>query len=127
MVRFTLLTLALIGACIADAGAASPALLRIPADADAVRNAQAEWAKALGVPQEITNSIGMKLVLIPPGQFTSGPNGSTSRVTLAKAYYIGITEVTLGQYRRFRADHKVDDAADEFNEDDRPAAMVSWE
>ena len=28
------------------------------------------WARHLGVPVEYTNSIGMKFVLIPPGEFT---------------------------------------------------------
>ena len=33
---------------------------------------QAACAKQLGVPAEITNSIGMKLVLIPSGEFMMG-------------------------------------------------------
>ena len=33
---------------------------------------QEAWAKHLGVPVEQTNSIGMKLVLIPPGEFEMG-------------------------------------------------------
>ena len=56
-----------------------------------------------------------------------GPNGSKYRVTLSKPFYAGVTEVTLGQYRRFKPGHKVEGADDEFNEDDRPAAMVSWD
>ena len=56
-----------------------------------------------------------------------GPNGSKYRVTLSKPFYAGVTEVTLGQYRKFRRGHKVEGADDEFNEDDRPAALVSWD
>ena len=107
--------------------AASPDLLRLPADEQAVVKAQADWAASLGVPVELTNSLGMKLVLIPPGQFIMGPNGSTHRVRLAKPYYLATTEVTLGQYRRFRAEHRVERADEAFNADDRPAAMVSWD
>jgi formylglycine-generating enzyme required for sulfatase activity len=107
--------------------AATPDLLRLPAGAGAVRTSQRDWADSLGVPVEATNSLGMKLVLIPPGHFTLGPNGSTYRVTLSKPFYIAATEVTLGQYRRFRADHSVEGAEAEFNFADRPAAMVSWE
>ena len=33
---------------------------------------QEAWAKHLGVPVEYTNSIGMKFVLIPPGEFMMG-------------------------------------------------------
>ena len=38
----------------------------------ASQRAPSAWAKHLGMPVEITNSIGMKLVLIPPGQLTMG-------------------------------------------------------
>jgi formylglycine-generating enzyme required for sulfatase activity len=75
---------------------------------------------------ELTNSVGMNLVLIPGGRFEMGPNGSKYRVTLAKPFYLGVTEVTLGQYRRFKPDHKIPGADAEFNGDDRPVAMVSW-
>src|SRR5262245_26330184 len=101
-------------------------VLRSPFDADRAQPLQREWAKAHGVEVKVTNSIGLKLVLIPGGQFTMGPNGSTHRVTLSKSFYLGVTEVTLGQYRQFKAGHKIDGADDEFNADDRPAALVSW-
>ena len=103
-----------------------PPLLGLPFRAERARTLQAEWAGALGLRTEIANSVGMKLVLIPGGRFTMGPNGSTYRVTLSKPYYLGVTEVTLGQYRRFRPGHRVEGAADEFNADDRPAALLSW-
>jgi formylglycine-generating enzyme required for sulfatase activity len=103
-----------------------PPLASLPFDAERARSLQAEWAKTFGLEAEVTNSLGMRLVLIPGGRFDMGPNGSKYRVTLAKPFYLGRTEVTLGQYRRFRAGHKVDGADAEFNADDRPAAMVSW-
>ncbi len=53
----------------ADA-AATPAIA--PFDAAHARELQLAWAKRLGVPIEVTNSIGMKLVLIPPGEFLMG-------------------------------------------------------
>src|SRR4051812_27757641 len=112
---------------LALAGVPAPPMLRPPFDAERARVLQAEWAKAQGVPVALTNSLGMKLVLIPGGQFTMGPSGSTYRVTLAKPFYLGVTEVTLGQYRRFKKGHRVEGADDEFNADDRPAAMVSWD
>ena len=55
-----------------------------------------------------------------------GPDGHKHRVTLAKPYYLGATEVTMGQYRAVKEGHTVAGAAREFNDDDRPAAMVSW-
>ncbi len=60
-------------------------------------------------PRTITNSIGMKLVLIPKGQFTMGSpveeEGSEDdetphAVTLTTDYYLGVTEVTQDQFRR---------------------------
>lgn len=101
--------------------------VRFPFGAEAAKQYQEEYGKAVGLPTEVTNSVGMRLVLIPPGRFEMGPNGSKYRVNLARAFYVGATEVTLGQYRRFQPGHRVDGAADEFNADDRPAAMVSWD
>ena len=43
-----------------------------PFDAARAKQHQEAWADYLGVPAETTNSIGMKLVLIPPGQFDMG-------------------------------------------------------
>lgn len=107
-------------------GAAEPPLPRLPFDASRAAALREEWAKALGQAPSFTNSIGMKLVLIPSGTFDMGPNGSKYRVTLRKAFYLGTTEVTMGQYRRFKRDHKVPEAAAEFNADGMPAAWVSW-
>ncbi|MFM9065816.1 MAG: formylglycine-generating enzyme family protein [Planctomycetota bacterium] len=59
--------------------------------------------------QEITNSIGMKLVLIPKGKFLMGsPETEAARdadeqqheVTLSRDYYLGAYEVTQGQYKK---------------------------
>ena len=60
-------------------------------------------------PKEITNSIGMKLVLIPKGTFQMGSlvseeghekNEHLHEVTISKDYYLGVTEVTQGQYEK---------------------------
>jgi formylglycine-generating enzyme required for sulfatase activity len=109
-----------------EAGPPLPPLPQLPFDATRAKALQQEWARALGREAQFTNSVGMPLVLIPGGRFILGPNGSTYRVTLARPYYLGATEVTLGQYRRFKPGHKVEGADDEFNADDRPAARVSW-
>ena len=58
-------------------------------------------------PKEITNSIGMKLVLIPKGTFMMGSpetekgrqeNETQHEVTISKDYYLGVHEVTQAQY-----------------------------
>lgn len=106
--------------------AADPPLRTAPFDAAAAAAARAEWAKALAAPAEFAAG-GLTFVLIPPGRFTMGPNGSTHRVTLAKPFYLATTETTLGAYRSFKPGHRVEGAADAANADDRPAAMVSWD
>ncbi len=58
-------------------------------------------------PKEITNSIGMKLLLIPKGTFMMGSpetekgrqeNETQHEVTISKDYYLGVHEVTQAQY-----------------------------
>lgn len=76
-------------------------------------------------PQRIVNSIGMELVRIEPGAFLMGESNEVPvglhedmpylmagdwderpvrRVEITRPYYIGVTEVTLEQYRRFDPD-----------------------
>jgi formylglycine-generating enzyme required for sulfatase activity len=86
----------------------SPVLLTAPFDAARARIVQKAWAKRLGKPSPVErNSIGMELILIPPGKFTMGsPVAENGRkedetqveVTLTKAFYIGKTEVTQAQW-----------------------------
>ncbi|MEZ5500805.1 MAG: SUMF1/EgtB/PvdO family nonheme iron enzyme [Steroidobacteraceae bacterium] len=58
---------------------------------------------------------GAALQLITGGQFNMGsarreqgrrPNESLRAVTLKRPFYIGVTEVSNGEFRRFRPDHK---------------------
>ncbi len=92
---------------------------------------QEVWAKQLDVPIEQTNSIGLSLILIPPGIFLmgsspeqvevaidmeeqfrtkTGPDATRKllenetpqhRVTLSRPLLMGSTELTIGQFRRF--------------------------
>ena len=109
------------------AGPAPPPAIA-PFDAAKAKEHQAAWAKYLGVPVEMTNSIGMKFVLIPPGEFDMGSTEAevaklleeakatnlTSwyidrlpaeapkhRVRITKPFWLGRHEVTRGQFRRF--------------------------
>ena len=50
-----------------------------PFDEKKAKEHQAAWAKYLGVPVEMTNSIGMKFVLIPPGEFDMGTTDADLR------------------------------------------------
>ncbi len=59
----------------------------------------------------LTNSLGMKLARIPPGEFLMGaPEGDPDaqadekprhRVRLSRPFYLGVHEVTVGQFRAF--------------------------
>ena len=95
-----------------------------PFTAEQARKHQEEWAKYLGVPVEYENSIGMKFVLIPPGEFTMGStpaaieealaasSGDKSwqafikseapqhKVILTQPYYLGLHEVTQAQFKK---------------------------
>jgi formylglycine-generating enzyme required for sulfatase activity len=87
-----------------------PALATAPFSAQQARAHQEAWAEHLGQPREITNSIGMKLVLIPPGEFMMGSpeseegrldwEGPQHRVRITKPFYFGVYQVTQEEYER---------------------------
>jgi formylglycine-generating enzyme required for sulfatase activity len=102
---------------------ASPADAIVPFDADEAKTYQQTWADHLGVPAEYTNSIGMKFVLIPPGEFMMGSTPEEAgpalrlanndhwrqcvesespkhQAVLTQPFYLGVYEVTQAQYER---------------------------
>jgi len=104
-----------------------PAPAISPFSAEKAKQHQEEWAKHLGVQVEITNSIGMKFRVVPPGEFMMGSSkeeiakllaeakqqqsqwsieripqeGPRHKVTLTKPFGVSIYEVTRGQFRQF--------------------------
>jgi len=90
-------------------------------------------------PKEITNSIGMKLVLIPKGTFMMGSpeseeghqrnNETQHEVTISKDYYLGVYEVTQAQYEKVIGKNpSLFQRAIVGNEiADRPVENVSWD
>ena len=138
-----LLTVAWGGAAVADE-------LKIPGGcvaADSAKPGPAGYADRV-----IHEKTGIELILMPAGTFTIGtddPNASSSpkparQVTVTRPFYIGKTEVTNGQYRRFmeaRPDYDgeadVDPAYDLYlrhmrsksvmsDADEYPVVYVSW-
>lgn len=85
-----------------------PLPAEFPIDAETVRELQGSWSAYLGVPIEHTNSLGMKFVLIPPGEFTMGApelHSASSpdelpphRVRITQPFYLGTTPVTQRDY-----------------------------
>ena len=56
-----------------------------PFDAAKANELQAAWAKYLALPIELTNSIGMKFMLIPPGEFDMGSTAAEVTKLLEEA------------------------------------------
>ena len=87
----------------------APPLAVAPFDAEQARVYQNAWADYQGVPVEQTNSIGMMLRLIPPGEFIMGSLGPGSDsnerpehpVRISRPFLIGASEVTVRQLRQF--------------------------
>lgn len=88
----------------------------------------------------ITNTLGMKLVEIPAGEFLMGsppsnkyatPNESPQhRVQITKAFYMGQTEVTKGQWKALMGTEpwvEARTASDDKHEDEYPATYIRWE
>jgi serine/threonine protein kinase/formylglycine-generating enzyme required for sulfatase activity/tetratricopeptide (TPR) repeat protein len=105
-------------------GVCQPLPAKAPFTSDEAKKHQAAWAKYLGVPVEIENSIGMKLRLIPLGEFSMGiPDKEKEKVLqllsedwqkglvreelssqpmrIRSAFYLGETELTVGQFKQF--------------------------
>ena len=102
---------------------ATPALLVAPFSENAAHTAQAAWAKYLRAEVDVTNSKGVKLKLIPAGEFRMGSDETRQslqdagfvlseiydpsdehprhRVQISRAFYLGRYEVTKGQFGAF--------------------------
>lgn len=125
----------------------------------AVRKA---WSERLAQPLEVENSIGMKLSLIPPGDFTMGRTKEqfdelldiirrdpemkkheggmvtwsmlmmpARRIRMTRPFYMGATEVTVGQFRQFIKESGYRTEADQGLNHGKPykgrRAMSTWQ
>ena len=106
---------------------AAPPAAVAPFDAATAKKHQEAWAAHLGLPLQTENSIGMKLVLIPAGEFEMGstpeeiawalaegtknkedsryfgrvPSESPQhRVKISRPFYLGMYHVTQGEYEK---------------------------
>ncbi len=76
----------------------APTPLVLPFDAEQARIGQEAWARRLGAAVETTNTIGMKLRLIPPGEFFMAPQ---YRVRISKPFRLAAYATTVAQFRAF--------------------------
>jgi formylglycine-generating enzyme required for sulfatase activity len=111
--------------------AVAPLLAVAPFDAAEAKAHQQAWSKYLGVPVECTNSIGMKFMLIPPGEFMMGSPESEEghhdaevlhRVRLTKPFYLASCEVTQEQYLKVMGTNPSSSKGDQ-----QPVEEVSWQ
>jgi len=108
---------------------------------------------ALHAAEPVTNTIGMRLMPIKPGSFTMGQDGPpmedylrqkrfgemhkdfdridfdekpAHQVTLTQPFMMGVTEVTVAQFRQFDPEFKKNDPKSKPADDDA-ASGVTWE
>jgi formylglycine-generating enzyme required for sulfatase activity len=96
----------------------------------------AEQRRAAQYPPVIRTKFGTELKMMPLGTFTMGSprrepgrraNESQRSVTFKRQFYIGVTEVTNGEYRRFRPEHLSGVVKDHsLDQDNHPVVNVSW-
>lgn len=100
---------------------------------------------ALAAEPPVTNSIGMKLVRIAPGEFVMGTGTEPPRsadqwakrdydeapahkVKITREFWMGATEVTNAQYEQFDPAHKKFRGKDGVSKaDDEPVTFVTWQ
>lgn len=121
-----------------------PPLAIAPFDAEGARQHQEAWAAYLGAPVEFVNRLGMKFVLIPPGEYLRGSPDTDMfanpvekpqhRVRISHPFYLATTEVTQKQYRQitgqtpsyFRKGGGGEARVKGADLSDRPVDTVSW-
>ena len=99
----------------------APPMGVVPFGAGTARRLQLLWAKHLSVDESVKNSIGMPLILIPPGKFRLS---DMDDVTLTDAFYLGKTEVTQAQWSAVMGTTPWKEH--ERQGENRPATFVSW-
>src|SRR5262249_29962174 len=89
--------------------------------------------RAKGPEKTLTNSIGMKLALIPAGKFQMGSPASEAEredkelqheVTISKPFYMGVYEVTQSQYAKVMGEPLVDGKRNPWNQGARFRAVA---
>ncbi len=127
MIRVTNLLLCVLSAYVSSCAMPKPLWSLPPAD---VKTQQQAASERHAVPFQITNSLDMKLMLIPAGRFVMGsPESEVGRrpveiqheVTLTRSYYMAMTEVTQGQWKAVMGENP------SFVEgDDHPVETIPW-
>lgn len=134
----------------------APAPAIAPFDAKQAKQHQQAWADYLKVPVETTNTIGMKFVLIPPGEFLMGStpeqiqealeeakerwkagikiSAPQHKVVLTRAIYLAVNEVTQKEYEavtgtnpsHFARNGAGEEAVANIDTNNLPVEQVGW-
>jgi formylglycine-generating enzyme required for sulfatase activity len=96
-----------------------------------------EEHRRVATPAQITTAAGQTLVRVDPGRFLMGTargvvgrraNETRRPVELTRPYFLGVREVTNGQYREFRPDfHAAAFNGYGLDGDDQPVSGITWE
>lgn len=97
----------------------------------------AEQTRLASTPATITTKVGQTLKLMPLGRFTMGSprrepgrraNEAQRDVEFKRAFYIATTEVTNGQFRKYRAEHKSGIIGNHtLDLDNQPVIGIAWQ
>jgi formylglycine-generating enzyme required for sulfatase activity len=92
-----------------------PGLVVAPFDGSKAKEHQEAWSKHLQAPVQVENAIGLKLALIPAGEFMMGsPETEEGRqqkgedlhkVRITKPFYLALYEVTQDEYSMMMGDN----------------------
>lgn len=127
----------------------SPPFAVAPFDATKAKQHQEAWAKYLGIPVVATTSLGMQLILIPPGEFDMGSTpeeiaaeieraknnkedswyfdlapreGPRHHVKITEPFYLAVYEVTQAEYENVVGSNPSHSKGDVR----QPVEQVSW-
>jgi formylglycine-generating enzyme required for sulfatase activity len=84
-----------------------PPLAVAPFNATRARELQRQWAIYSGLPLTTVNTIGMKLVLVPPGEFFMGTTAEEAEVVIREVGVRGYEDFAASRVRCERPQHPV--------------------
>jgi formylglycine-generating enzyme required for sulfatase activity len=96
-----------------------------------------EQTRLAATPANVTSKIGHQLKLMPIGRFVMGSprrepgrraNEAQREVEFKRAFYLGVTEVTNAQFRKFKSEHRSGIIGNHtLDLDNQPVVGVSWQ
>ena len=114
----------------------TPAAGVAPFSEDRARELQNSWSRYDGVPVEFVDAVGIKMRLIPPGEFLMGAaddeparhdgEGPQHKVRLTTPFFIGISEITQKQWFDVMGSRPWQFQPSVTEGDNYPASYVDW-